>query len=124
MVVNSSAYTRWKLLLCTVLIAVAMLSLPASADWIRTRAEAKEAGSRIRVQIWLSANIGKTIIEDRYLGGYNVPAETELSATVNVGNGKADLFIETRDRMVEATVTLHVEGYRDQTDVITTPITK
>lgn len=111
-----------KLLMCAVSIAIALMCSSARADWIQTRAEAREDGGRIRVQIWVSANVGKMMIEDRYLGGYNVPVETELNATLNVGIGKADLIVKTREVTVEATVTLHVDGHVDQTEVISVPV--
>ncbi len=115
---HNSAYNRWKLIICAVSIAFTLMSLPASADWIRTRAEANEAGSRIRVQIWLSATIGQVIIEDRYLGGYNVPSSTGLKATVSVGAATVDLVIEANDAEVEALVKVHVDGHNDQTEII------
>ncbi len=64
------------------------------------------------------------LVEDYYIGGYNVPAETKLRATVNLGIGKAVLVIKTKDLVVETAVTLKVEGYGDQADVITMPVQK
>ena len=86
--------------------------------------EAQNAGSRVRVRIWVSASVGQVNVEDHYIGGYNVPHGTGLKATLGIGTARVDLKLEAQDELVEAVVNIHVNGFDDQKEITSAPITE
>lgn len=93
-------------------------SAPANAAYFQPRVRANRSGNRVRVRIWISANIGPLIMQNHFLGTFYVPSGSTLRRTINFQAATIKLVLKAKNQVVEAVIKMLSAMFATQTKVI------
>ncbi len=95
---------------------------PAKAVYFQPRIRANRAGNKIRVRIWISANIGPVNMSNHYLGSFYVPDGNTLRRTIKFELATIKIVLKAKNQVVEAVIKMLSAMFATQTKVMSASI--
>lgn len=80
--------------------------------------DARNVGSRVRVRIWVSANVGPIQLNDHFLGTFYVRDGQTLLRQVNVEIATIQLVLKAKNQVVEAVIKMQGAMFTTQQRVL------
>lgn len=109
---------RRRFLALSVALPLALFFREAQAAFFDPRIRAKRFGDRVRVRIWISANVGPLVLDKHYLGAFYVPDGSVLRQTLIVGIATIDIALQRRQQLMEAAIKMQSQMFETQQKVI------